>query len=110
MESLISSKMVVTDFIVKNYEDDSKDDSKDDSQVNNYKGKTKKINIINKSYKDITDMKKLCKDSTDMKKLYIDKMITMFKKKVIDEQNETHQGITWDSDSEDNASTDDGEK
>ena len=43
-------------------------------------------------------------DKTDMKKLYIDKMITMFKEKAM----ETQSLPTWDSDSEDNASTDDG--
>ena len=46
MESLISSKMVVTDFIVKNYEDDSKDDSKDECKVEDKRDK-RDINNIN---------------------------------------------------------------
>jgi hypothetical protein len=55
--------------------------------------KTKKINIINKS----------SETTTDNKKLYVDKMISMFKQKHIN-----IPSPKWDSDSEDNASTDDG--
>jgi predicted nucleic acid-binding Zn-ribbon protein len=57
--------------------------------------KTKKINIINKS----------SETTTDIKKLYVDKMITMFKQNV----NDISSSPKWDSDSEDNASTDNEE-
>jgi hypothetical protein len=77
----------IKDYIEKNSEDYAKD---------YIFTKTKKINIINKS----------SETTTDIKKLYVDKMITMFKQNVINKQIDTPSAPKWDSDSEDNASTD----
>jgi len=83
---------------VKEYIDDSLKESIEKKYAKDYiYDKTKKINIINKS----------SESTTDVKKLYIDKMITMFKQNVNDNKIDTPPPA-WDSDSEDNASTDDG--